>query len=188
MSDRHPCHRTGRRSQDARLIAMTTAEPASPTVQQIVLVSPGSDFTYVITPSTSELGRWQLTCFDGRKPIGHTTFDTPADAEAAGCGRFVGIEPPVGDRTYERAYICASCGELAPASATVCPDCGGDPAADMVKCDECDGEGTVVVAGSRPWDEKTIECSTCEGRREVPSLWWEERQETMRAAGEGSGR
>jgi hypothetical protein len=67
------------------------------------IVSPKHPWFFVVHPSSSEPGRWQLTRMDadGKTPTGHTTWNTQEEAVSSACGVWIRSQAPVGDRSFQ---------------------------------------------------------------------------------------
>lgn len=64
------------------------------------ITSTKHSFYFLIHPSTSEIGRWQLTRMEGNEPTGHTTWNTQDEAIQTATGGWVRRQIPIGDRTF----------------------------------------------------------------------------------------
>ena len=89
--------------------------------------------------------------------------------------------------------ICACCGsEDQPSTAKACTYCGQDPDADMRPCRECEDStgnptGEVRYATDRSGqDDYLATCPNCNGSREEPAPFWEERQADRAAIGKAA--
>ena len=74
-------------------------------VRVAVFKSPDELWWLIAHPSIESQGKIQLTSFDERGPVGHTTWQDMATAAAAAMGRWAGNEPPVGNYSFRLANV-----------------------------------------------------------------------------------